>query len=302
MAMDTWQGNANIPMSYNSWLYAYGNPINYVDPSGNITQDQANEADQISRELEVNGVNLAKDWGLPLVSINRSTPSPTINSGTTTGCGWMKGKWDIVELRTIRDAIYDLDNAMNGQIVKFVGFVNVRKSITSQCGINFRGCTEDFLSRDVVFKDGGTPPTSVDIRNTFSIDKWSVVHEFGHAWDRNNGWNLSLMLETYTGGYTTGGLWGNLKCVQDTSNTLPGCKDAGYYYGGIPHDVSNALFNRKEDFAESVAATVFPDFAQSQVQIYQNKKNLQYLFYPDYRKTPRWDFINGLINGTIGVK
>jgi hypothetical protein len=36
LSKDTWQGNYNTPMSYNAWLYVYSNPINYVDPNGNI--------------------------------------------------------------------------------------------------------------------------------------------------------------------------------------------------------------------------------------------------------------------------
>ena len=31
---DPWQGNPNQPMSYNDWLYVYGNPVNLTDPSG----------------------------------------------------------------------------------------------------------------------------------------------------------------------------------------------------------------------------------------------------------------------------
>ncbi|MBI9052106.1 MAG: RHS repeat-associated core domain-containing protein [Anaerolineaceae bacterium] len=33
---DTWAGDSNMPMSYNAWLYGYGNPVRYVDPSGKI--------------------------------------------------------------------------------------------------------------------------------------------------------------------------------------------------------------------------------------------------------------------------
>jgi RHS repeat-associated protein len=31
---DVWAGDENRPVSYNSWLYAYGNPANLTDPSG----------------------------------------------------------------------------------------------------------------------------------------------------------------------------------------------------------------------------------------------------------------------------
>jgi RHS repeat-associated protein len=34
MTRDTWGGNDNQPMSYNLWLYVYGNPVNLSDPSG----------------------------------------------------------------------------------------------------------------------------------------------------------------------------------------------------------------------------------------------------------------------------
>ncbi len=34
LTKDTWEGNFNKPASYNSWLYAYNNPIRYTDASG----------------------------------------------------------------------------------------------------------------------------------------------------------------------------------------------------------------------------------------------------------------------------
>jgi RHS repeat-associated protein len=36
MTKDTWQGDDKTPMSYNAWLYGYGNPAMYADPSGNF--------------------------------------------------------------------------------------------------------------------------------------------------------------------------------------------------------------------------------------------------------------------------
>jgi RHS repeat-associated protein len=34
LSRDTWEGDYNLPMSYNRWQYTYSNPINRIDPTG----------------------------------------------------------------------------------------------------------------------------------------------------------------------------------------------------------------------------------------------------------------------------
>lgn len=37
LTRDMWVGDAGTPLSFNRWSYVNGNPINYIDPSGNIS-------------------------------------------------------------------------------------------------------------------------------------------------------------------------------------------------------------------------------------------------------------------------
>ena len=298
LSRDTWAGDYNSPVSLNRWTYVEGNPVNFTDPTGHIAEgDEARKADEILKDLQVMyGLGFEKDWGYQVVQV---TPTPSLLStptGATVGCNvWDPGKWDYVELRTIKAALKDLSKKMGGpaKFRKFIGEATIKKAIRSQCGAGteFRGCTEMWWSRYVVFSDGGTPPTNVDIKNRASIDKWTVVHEFAHAWDRNYGWTLGNGL----GGYT-----GERPKNCDTNNRLPGCNAAGYYYSGIPPAGSGNGFNQLEDFAESVTAFVYPSTAEAKVAVYKNDPILrQYLYYQDYSQTTRWKHINALIN--LGV-
>lgn len=152
----------------------------------------------------------------------------------------------------------------------------------------------------------GTSPSELVINLGINFDAWTVVHELGHAWDANRGSRLSRGLEEYTGGFTMGRLgkalvpaWVWNYC--DADNRRPGCNAVGYFYGDIPPKGSDVNFNREEDFAESVAAYVFPDEAQQWVERWRGTPYEGLLWYPDYRKALRWEYIGGLINGTITV-
>jgi RHS repeat-associated protein len=47
ISRDSWPGDANQPMSYNGWLYAYARPIVFADPNGRIPCSQLPSGDQI---------------------------------------------------------------------------------------------------------------------------------------------------------------------------------------------------------------------------------------------------------------
>lgn len=232
---------------------------------------------------------------------------------------WSPGAWSKAELDRLHSTIALMANVMGGneRFIQQLGGVTVRKSDIGTHG-------GEALSHRV----------SLSINGSFSA--WTVAHEFAHAWDANYGWQLSRLLEKYTGGFTSpalsllkrlaflsdSGLW-NAEKKPGRYGRRPGCNRAGYFYGDRPSG-SNWSFNRVEDFAESVAMYVgwergndLSQHAHNRIVRYQLKNGdkdpfnvvdnwMDYAkrFYPDngdYTKTKRWQFVDDLINGRIGV-
>ncbi len=58
MTRDTWDGNANKPMSFNRWGYVEGNPVNYADPTGlceDINGDGVCDPEYSTTKIELMG-------------------------------------------------------------------------------------------------------------------------------------------------------------------------------------------------------------------------------------------------------
>lgn len=230
---------------------------------------------------------------------------------------WKPGLWTRVELDRLHDSIALIANIM-GETANFIrnfGGVTVKKS-------------------DIGTHGGEAVAHQVSFSTKGSFSPWTVVHEFGHAWDANYGWRLSRLLEKYTGGYTNPTL-SYLKQLIGLSDSAflspekkpgrygrrPGCNKAGYFYGDKPSG-SNWSFNRIEDFAESVAMYLgweknndLSEHARNRIVRYQLKNgdkdpfnvidnwaDYAQLFYPDsgdYTKTKRWQFVDDLVNARI---
>lgn len=260
------------------------------DPVGHITVEAAAAAKTIADNLLNNyGVEIEVDWGnRPVHSFQWAWP-PVVSSTQ-----WVEGRWTIIELQTVEEAISDMA-ALMGSAARFralLGPLKVKMAART-CG---RGCTP-YFGTAVRFLDRGSPPATVDVQNRNNIDKWTVVHEFGHAWDRNCGWQLSVRLEQYTKGHTS---WFERLMLKDrdADQRLPGCNRVGYFYGGTPPKGSDAGFNRKEDFAESVTASVYPFVAQKTIAHYAEDALYSCLCYPDFKLTDRWAYIQSLIEGS----
>lgn len=234
--------------------------------------------------------------------------------------GWKPGSWKRAELDRLHDHIALLATLMGGgtKFVRQLGGVTVRKQDIGSHG-------GEALAHLVRFP----------INGTFSA--WTVVHELAHAWDANYGWKLSRLLERYTGGFTSPTLSFTRRLLRLSDSGFlnyekrpgrygrqPGCNRAGYFYGDKPSG-SNWSFNRKEDFAESIAMYVgwergneLSDHARKRIIRYQLKNGekdgfntidnwMDYAgrFYPengDYTKTKRWQFVDDLVNDRIGIR
>lgn len=220
---------------------------------------------------------VVKDWGF--VNVPGIPPW-----GIPPTCRWEEGNWTLDELKTLEAGVTNLAKAMGGAntFISNIGGVNVEQGYLLMA----RGKT---MRHRIRFTDSPT-----------SIDEWTVIHELGHAWDANFGWWLSKGLEEFTGGYTN---WINARINQLFGNcygerTSPGCNRTGYFYEDKPPAGSDRLFNRKEDFAEAVVGYVHPDWVQARAADF----GLPYLFYENYRESPRWSYIDGLIKGTITAR
>ncbi len=226
---------------------------------------------------------------------------------------WQPGSWTRAELDRLHDAIVLLARIMGGN----------EKFIQNLCGVTVRK-----VDMGAHGGEADVHTVSLSLNGTFS--SWTVVHEFGHAWDANYGWRLSRQLEKYTGGFTNpalslikrflrlsdAGIFGPER-RPGRYGRRPGCNQAGYFYGDRPSG-SNWNFNRLEDFAESVAMYIgwqgdndLSEHAHNRIVRYRlqngdrdpfnvvdNWKEYAQCFYPengDYTRTKRWQFVDDLV-------
>jgi hypothetical protein len=298
---DSWLGDYNRPLSLNYWNYVEGNPVNYVDPTGYIKENEAKDAWDAMMALKQYRVNIVVDWGYTDNGVLRALlpVSPDLAKLYGWGClTWEEGRWSLNELYIVEGAVQNLDAAMKHRMSNLIGPVSISK-VPSACG---RGCTN---GRHIDLLDQGYLPTQSPHGNLTkyyvasnvngtpytNFDQWTVVHELSHAWDAVNHGLLSAKLVVETGG------WFGPALGCDADKRLPGCNHWFYHYGDTPPKGSDYGFDPREDFAESVTAYIFPVEAQVQVEQYSNPNNkyYKYLYYSDYTKTKRWAFVNNLI-------
>src|SRR5258706_7052479 len=171
--------------------------------------------------------------------------------GTGSDGTWQAGMWQRDELDRLERIITLLSGFMGGAD-KFIQNIN---------GVTFK-------KGDIGTHGGEALAHKVSLSTKRTFSAWTVVHELAHTWDANHGWQLSVQLEKYTGGYTSSvfsfikkllgqsdsGLW-KPESKPGRQGRLPGCNATGYFYNNKPSG-SDWNFNRVEEFAECVAMYV----------------------------------------------
>lgn len=140
--------------------------------------------------------------------------------------------------------------------------------------------------RLIEMKPLGLTGTGLVRLNPRGLSRWTIVHELAHAWDFSSGTRLSRQLQRAT---RSNGLLALLK------RRVPANPRFWYHVGSPPPPCGTDVnFNRMEDFAESVAAFVYPDLAKERA----TKHGLPYAMYgyESFLETPRGKFISRLAN------
>ena len=116
LTRDTWEGDYIDPLSLNRWVYVAGNPINFTDPSGYITEKESKRAGVILENLYDNySLYINKDWGyrpIPYFSLLPESAQSTYLGG----CYWEEGSWrSLEELELTLQAVKDMARTIGGK-------------------------------------------------------------------------------------------------------------------------------------------------------------------------------------------
>jgi len=186
------------------------------------------------------------------------------------GSKWEDGLWTLDELETVLQGVRDLGKAMGGQD-------NFKK--------NLGGVLID--QKDMQY--GGLGEAHHVTLNANGFGTWTVVHELAHAWDAATGWQLSSGTAKAVGARFDHPIrhWLNPN-------------DPRYWYNpgaGPPPAGIDANFNAREDFAEAVAAYVYPaqasQLATARGWPYNDPSRGYY--YAHFHDTPRGQYIQALM-------
>lgn len=263
LSRDRQIGDALLPGTQVSWVYVRNNPATFTDASGQV---DSGEEEWALRLIE--GIRREYDVHIE-IDFGWRTRMRAIPGASTRE--WDAGRWTREDLSTVESALIDMRHAIGlGLIRRNIGGVDVVRR-----DIIVGGQVRDYLVYARV-ELGQAPST------------WTVVNELAHYWDWRHGWALSQDLEQFTEGTTvsTGPFWNRIRTY------IPGCWP-------VPACIDDN-FNAREDFAESVAAYVYPiqaagDAEQRAKDYALPQCSYQYWGVTSFLETKRAEFIRSLL-------
>ena len=152
-------------------MYVVGNPINYTDPTGYITEGQATRAQVIVDKLKIYyNANIFKDWGYQ-TKFDAMTFVPT--------CEWQEGLWELGQLSTVLTSfnkIRDRLKISETKVAKITGATTFRRVDKVHSW---------FFDNPVASASpSGLVKLTANAFKTHSLpDEWFVLHELGHIFD-----------------------------------------------------------------------------------------------------------------------
>ncbi|MFZ1464633.1 MAG: RHS repeat-associated core domain-containing protein, partial [Anaerolineae bacterium] len=219
---DTIVPGAGNPQNLNRYSYVGNNALRYTDPTGHVEEGEAEDARKV--------IKLLLDLYGILIDIDFGWQPVLHPAPGQPGHIWVKGGWELADLETVQNAVGDFAAKAGGASAAHtvLGGVTIRRgsgSFQLYSGIELT---------DSTFNQAG-------LRKKFG-PRIAVVHELAHYWD-----------------WKTGGIWSK---VMNTSGALV---DGMTAFVGMGNESAPTLYGQKnaqEEWAESVAMYVYPEYEQ----------------------------------------
>lgn len=250
---DPWQGKPNHPMSYNDWLYVYGNPVNLTDPSGKCSQDIQTDREcwrvwgQAMTAFEDAPVDL-DNWDTPHLQVLTWWTSRGIRFSSNDDADQRRGNvgssWTNDNITAVLSALNRSEAFLGNKLLPAFGLKNGTLTFNKWAGVAPGGFYRDETnSIDVLLPDNFIGP---DARES-AVE--TIVHELGHSLDHQLSKLSNRGADYYS--LTFWGTWQHV-CGWSFQNELWSQSDKGQTGASSIY----AMTDPREDFAETFSTAV----------------------------------------------
>jgi len=181
-------------------MYVEGNPVNYVDPSGHISEADDIVAQIITADLRIRfNVEIVKDWGNLYTSPYQTFINDLIDENgydIDLTCNWRPRNWrNINELEYVRDGAEKIADQMGGPAkfrsamknmpVEVARVKTLPPPFNENTGLALPETFGYYMVRGIMLPDRA-------FNSNDKMVNYTTIHELGHAWDIR--WNLKFSL------------------------------------------------------------------------------------------------------------